>query len=71
MKIPSPCYDDKTKTSCPRRCAECATTCKEWAEYVKKRDYNYANKDVNTVLDVYESIRSKRFRDKGNKRKRK
>lgn len=37
----NPCYDSKTKTDCPRRSADCARTCKEWAKHVKERDAQY------------------------------
>ena len=30
----SPCYDEKTRTDCPRRCVGCKISCPEWAEWV-------------------------------------
>lgn len=38
----SPCFDVKTKTDCPDRKKGCAITCKKWADYVIKREANYA-----------------------------
>lgn len=37
----SPCYDEKTKTDCPRRHAGCAVDCPKWADYIKERDEMY------------------------------
>ena len=39
--LESPCYDNKTKTDCPRRCAGCASNCPDWAAYVEERDRRY------------------------------
>ena len=36
--LESPCYDPKTKTDCPRRCAGCSVDCPDWAEHVAKRE---------------------------------
>jgi hypothetical protein len=40
-KVPSPCYDELTKTDCPRRHSGCAINCPEWAEYEKQREEEY------------------------------
>lgn len=37
----SPCFDAKSKTDCPRRCAGCAKDCQEWDEYVRQRNAMY------------------------------
>jgi hypothetical protein len=42
--VKSPCYDEVTKTGCPRRCAGCSVNCSDWAAYVKDRDAQYKKK---------------------------
>lgn len=37
----NPCYNRKTKESCPDRKAKCAVACKKWQEYTEKRDKEY------------------------------
>lgn len=37
----SPCYDEVTRTDCPKRTADCAKDCPKWAEHVKKREEIY------------------------------
>lgn len=53
-KVLPPCYDEATKTDCPRRHGGCAIDCPEWAEYVKKRDEanrkRYAESNANSVI---------------------
>ena len=39
--IPCPCYDEVTKTDCPRRHSGCAINCEEWHDYAKRRDEEY------------------------------
>lgn len=36
-----PCFDEKTKTDCPRRHGGCALNCPEWAAYEKERAESY------------------------------
>lgn len=36
-----PCFDEKTKTDCPRRHAGCAVNCPEWAAWEKERAERY------------------------------
>lgn len=43
----TPCYDRKAKRNCPNRKAGCAASCKEWAEYVRKRDAQYEKIKIN------------------------
>lgn len=44
---PNPCYNPKTRTDCPDRCAGCARTCEKWAEYEKARAAVYENRRIN------------------------
>lgn len=39
--IQPPCYDTAKKMDCPERTSDCHISCSKWAEYVKKRDYEY------------------------------
>ena len=69
--IKNPCYDTKTKTSCSKRCAGCATTCKDWKLYEADRNSRYGNNSDN--VEVYEwdrAIRLKRMKNNGGIRKR-
>lgn len=40
----NPCYDRKTKTDCPNRCAGCSLNCSEWEAYAKERNDEYAKR---------------------------
>lgn len=37
----NPCFDENTKTDCPRRGKGCSVGCPEWTKYVKERDISY------------------------------
>ena len=50
----NPCFDESTGKDCENRCAECATSCKKWAEYVEERNISY--KTVDTV-QLYENYK--------------
>lgn len=54
----SPCYDEKTRTDCPRRHAGCAATCPEWAKYDEYRKSVYKERQNNSLVDsvIKESI---------------
>ena len=41
-----PCFNEETRTDCPKRCAGCAVNCPEWAAYVKERDKEYEHRKV-------------------------
>lgn len=45
-KIPVPCFNKLTKTSCENRCPGCKDTCEKWAEYEKA----YFEADRKTAL---------------------
>lgn len=36
-----PCFDEKTKTDCPRRKPGCGATCEKWQEYMVEREKVY------------------------------
>jgi hypothetical protein len=36
-----PCFDEKTRTDCPRRHCGCAVDCPDWAAYQKEREESY------------------------------
>lgn len=44
MKIPNPCYNEITKTDCPKRHPGCGANCKDWADYVELRDAEYVKR---------------------------
>ena len=50
-ELESPCYDRKTKTDCPRRCAGCSTSCPDWDGYLKKRDELYRKRKLDSDVD--------------------
>lgn len=37
----NPCYNEQTKTDCPRRHAGCAVDCPEWARYFAEKEERY------------------------------
>lgn len=47
----NPCYDIKTKTSCPDRHSGCAITCPKWADYEKARAAVYDKRKVSFETD--------------------
>lgn len=49
--IPCPCFDELTRTDCPRRACGCQLTCKEWALYLEKRDELYKKREVETAVN--------------------
>lgn len=46
MLIKNPCFDERTKTSCPNRHSGCAMGCEKWDAYVRKRDQEYKRRFV-------------------------
>lgn len=57
--LKTPCYDTKTKTDCPRRCAGCSVNCPEWAKYLKKRDELYRHRAIenDTLMAMFDNNR--------------
>lgn len=55
----NPCFDTKTRQSCPDRHCGCAIKCEKWAEYLKKREYIYKKRDLERDANVttYEAAR--------------
>ena len=37
----NPCYNEETKTDCPRRHAGCAVGCPDWAKYSEEKQELY------------------------------
>lgn len=42
----NPCFNEETRTDCPRRCSGCAVSCPDWAAYVKERDAEYERRKI-------------------------
>lgn len=58
----SPCYDPKTKTDCPKRRVGCHSSCEEWAEHVKEREYVYQQRmDVLNSYDITHSRKQRNY----------
>lgn len=49
----NPCHDKNTGVDCPRRCAGCASTCPEWAEYTEERNKTYKKRLADNIEDNY------------------
>ena len=67
MSLKNPCYDVKTKTNCPRRCAECGVTCPEWLAYVEERNNLYERKEQERKRiagEIAQKQRLKKIHDK-------
>lgn len=65
----TPCYNDTTKTDCPRRARGCAVDCPEWAKYREQKESVYA--DRKKTMDFYtgvNDISKKRVRENRKKR---
>lgn len=60
----NPCHNTETHEDCSRRCAGCATTCKDWKQYVEERNKGYNNKEKDDYYLVtnYEIERSNKIR---------
>ena len=65
----NPCYDEILHKSCSRRCVGCASTCKDWQDYVSERNLKYKNKVCDNVVDNYEIARHCRFQAQLKKKK--
>lgn len=63
----NPCYDETTKTSCPKRCAGCSINCEEWAKYTEERSERY--KDNLEKSYVRSSVYGTRYNHKPSYRK--
>lgn len=47
----NPCFNEETRTDCPKRCAGCAVSCPDWAAYVKERDAEYERRKEQADID--------------------
>jgi hypothetical protein len=62
----NPCFDKKTRTSCPERCCGCASTCEKWAEYTEHRNkrYDRNREGLDRLTDHYEIERDIKIKKK-------
>ena len=58
----NPCFDKKTRTSCPDRCVGCASSCKRWEAYVTERDAQYKQNMEGKETDAYMIERHQKVR---------
>ena len=59
----NPCFNEETRTDCPKRHAGCAVDCPDWAAYVKERDEEYARrKNLSAVNCAMYNSRSKLYK---------
>ena len=70
MDRKNPCFDKSTGIGCADRCAECAKSCKKWAEYVEERNKSYKTVDTFQLYDNYRSDTLSKFHIKRQKDKR-
>lgn len=61
----NPCFNEETRTDCPRRHLGCAADCPEWAEYCAERDAKY---DERAEAIRMKSILSATARQRGTQR---
>lgn len=47
----NPCFNEETRTDCPKRCAGCAVNCPDWAKYVEERNAEYARRQEQAEID--------------------
>lgn len=45
----NPCFDEKTRKSCPDRHCGCAIKCERWAAYVAERDAEYERRYIENL----------------------
>ena len=45
-----PCFNEETRTDCPKRHAGCAVNCPDWAKYVEARDAEYERRKQETAI---------------------
>ena len=58
----NPCFDQKTKTDCPKRHPGCGATCSEWKEYEESKKAVYENRMIQSSMNGYEVNRRQRIR---------
>jgi hypothetical protein len=66
LKVRHPCYDEATKTDCPKRKAGCRSNCSDWKKYEKAREeerkeMRERSRDNHAYL-AYVTDRSKKIR---------
>lgn len=58
----NPCFNEETRTDCPKRKGGCAVDCPEWAAYVKERDAEYKRRQEQAEIDrIIANRRDKAF----------
>lgn len=68
---PSPCFDRKTMTDCPKRTIHCKSTCPRWKAYEEEKRLEYAAREKQgnqTMADYAASIRLKRKTEHGKRK---
>ena len=68
---PSPCFDKKTMTDCPKRELHCKSTCPKWKEYEEQKKAEYAVRIKNGNRSMADYAASVRLKKKANHGKRK
>lgn len=67
----NPCYNEVTKTGCPKRAAGCAINCPEWAKHVEEREARYREKkatgDIAAAINRFSVKRMDAYRKKNRK----
>ena len=60
----NPCFNEETRTDCPKRRAGCAVDCPEWAAYEKERNAEYERRRIQFEVDSisYDGIRKAKER---------
>lgn len=48
----NPCYDERTKTDCAERCAECAASCQKWKAYEAARNTEYEARAIGAAAEA-------------------
>ena len=69
---PSPCFNRKTMTDCPKRTIHCKSTCPDWKAYEEEKRLEYAarEKQGNRSASDYEaSLRLNRYVNHGRRKR--
>lgn len=65
---PSPCFDRKTRTDCPKRTIYCKSTCPKWKTYEEQKRLEYAarvKQGNQTMGDYAAHLRLKKIAEHG------
>lgn len=56
----NPCYNEQTKTDCPKRSQSCRLDCPKWAAYLIERDKEYERRRIEAPVSGAFSERASR-----------